>query len=91
MADICMKFAHHYAPDEVKKRIQNAFEKSSEKFMLTTMWDENTCHISGPVKGVVNITSQEIIIEIKLGLAMKLMRSTIEEGLRSSIEKVLKR
>ena len=89
MADISLKLKHNLECEEAKRRIQKKIDKSAGDFKLRMCWDNNVCHLSGPATGNIRIGENTVEVELKLGLAAKMFRSTIESKLEHSLKNIL--
>ncbi len=91
MADISLCIAHKMGKAQAKKLIQKEILASAlgDFFQIEADWKGNACSISGPAQGSIEITDDEIKVELDLGFKAKLFRSKIESKLKERVEKVL--
>jgi putative polyhydroxyalkanoate system protein len=89
MSDIKMTKAHAHGKDEAKKRIDRLLGKMADGMGLKTEWDGDTCKFTGPAKGEIKVGEQNVDVEVKLGLAAKMMKGTIEKKLAEGLDRAL--
>ncbi len=89
MADIKMSRAHEYTKDEAKKRIDRLLVKMSERMGLKCEWQGDTCTFTGPAKGEIKVGEKNVDVEVKLGLAAKMMKGMIEKQLSDGLDRAL--
>lgn len=89
MSDIKVTKAHAHGKDEAKKRIERMLGKMSDGMGIKTEWDGDVCRFTGPAKGEVTVKDDCVDVEVKLGLAAKMMKGTIEKKLAEGLDRAL--
>ena len=92
MSKIQVKETHTRSVEEVKAGIAE-FETMLNQYMVKVDWKGNKAKLSGPISGSLEITEQEIIVEIKLGMMAKMagidaqrLEGSIRKRLRSALD-----
>lgn len=90
MSTIRLQIEHKYSLADAKTKIKEQLDDISEKFGLNCDWDDNVCKVSGPVKGSIEVTESDVLVEISLGFSMKLFKNKIETKLKEGLQRALR-
>ncbi len=93
MSEIHFKKEHSFGKEKAREIIQEYADKYGEqlkKFKIEFQWDGDTINLSGPAKGTIEVREENVEVSVKLGLAARMLKGRIEEGMKSGIEKVMK-
>lgn len=81
---------HSLGTAEVRQRVDNLATALSGKYGLRTAWDGDDLKISGSgVDGHIAVADKSIDVDIKLGLALSMMESTIRTSIEDAIDEHL--
>lgn len=91
MADISISRNHDLDTGVLKERLGELAEDLKKKYGVRYRWDGDTCLLDGAglKKGIVNMTSSTVSIDVTLGMMAKLLRPKIEEEINKKIGKLL--
>ncbi|WP_373079345.1 polyhydroxyalkanoic acid system family protein [Zhongshania sp.] len=91
MSTISVRQSHNKTPEELRDLIRQLAIKLEDKYQLKSTWlndDEVEVQRSG-VKGRISLRPAEVKVDIKLGLMMGALKSTIQREIsRSMAEKL---
>lgn len=90
MSSITFKIDHEKTIDEAKAQIQKQLDKISNEINIKSEWKNYKCKIYGPIKGTINIVSNYVEVEIKLGLSARFFKTKIEQKIQKVFQKVLR-
>ena len=89
MADIEISRANPYSKEETITRLQDMTQKMEERLKVKVAWSGDKGTFSGPAKGDIRVSDGSININVKLGLAAKLIKGKIAEGIEKGLDKAL--
>ena len=89
MADIEISRANPYSQEETVNRLQDMTQKMEERLKVKVAWSGETGSFSGLAKGKIQVSEDRIDINVKLGLAAKLIKGKIAEGIEKGLDKAL--
>lgn len=89
MADIDIRQPHSYSKDDAKKRVEIMLNKMAERMKVKAEWSGDAAKLSGPAKGTVTVSDADVHVEIKLPLAMKMMKGMVNEQVQKGLNKAL--
>ena len=89
VADIEISRANPYSKEETITRLQDMTQKMEDRLKLKVAWSGDQGQFSGPAKGAIRVSESSIDIEVKLGLAVKLIKGKIAEGIEKGLDKAL--
>lgn len=89
MAAIDITRNHTLGKEEAKNRANAMLDKLKDKMGIKGAWAGDTFNVTAPVTGTFKVTDTNVRIELELSFAMKLMKGTIEEKVKESLEKAL--
>ena len=89
MADIEIQRDNPFSKDDALTRIQTMTQKLQDKIGVKVAWSGDQAKFSGPVKGEIRVSDATINIEVKLGLAAKLLKGKISEKIEQGLDQAL--
>lgn len=89
MADIEIQRENPYSKEDALTRIQIMTQKLEEKIGIKVAWSGDQGKFSGPAKGEIRVSDSSINIEVKLGLAAKLLKGKISKKIEQGLDKAL--
>jgi putative polyhydroxyalkanoate system protein len=89
VADIELSKAHAHGKDGARERVEPFIEKTAGSMGLKVKWDGDVCKFEGPAKGVITVCEDKVDVEVKLGLAAKMMKGTIKKKIEEGLERAL--
>lgn len=89
MADIKVQQTYGFDKEECKKRVETYIEKMGDAMGLKLSWNGDVCTFSGPAKGQLCIRDDHVEIEVKLGMAARLVKGKIETKIKEGLAKAL--
>ncbi len=89
MSNITLNIEHNKSIEKAKIQIQEYLNAADNIIGIKSEWDNNICHISGIVDGTIQILSNSIQINIKIGLLPKIFKNQITKKLQHGIQKAL--
>ena len=90
MADIDMVKTHSLGQDAATTRCKEYLVDVADQFGLKLSWDGGVCTFSGPAKGKLVVKDDQVSVEVKLGLAAKMVKGTIAKKLDEGLNDALK-
>ncbi len=85
-----IKRVHSLGKNEARKRVDEIAESLGSKYGLSSSWDGDDLKISGSgVTGCITVAEQAVDVEVKLGLALSMMQSTIRSSIEEAMDKHL--
>lgn len=90
MATIHIKRKHHLDHESVRKEVQDLAEKLSKDLSASYKWqgDRLTFKRSG-ASGHIDISGDEVDVEIKLGLVLTPLKGTVEKTVTTYLDERL--
>lgn len=89
MADIEISRTNPVSKEEAITRIQDMTQKMEERMGIKVAWAGAKCTFSGLAKGDICVSDDTIDINVKLGLAAKLIKGKIAAGIEKGLDKAL--
>ena len=89
MADIEIQRDNPFSKDDALTRIQTMTQKLQDKIGVKVAWSGDQAKFSGPAKGEIRVSDATINIEVKLGLAAKLLKGKISEKIEQGLDQAL--
>lgn len=90
MSRIHIQRSHNLTVDEARAKAQEVEKKLHERYGLRTTWEGNTVHIEGKgVKGTLSLQGDQVVVDLKLGLAVRMFAKKIEESVGRSLDRAL--
>ena len=89
MADIEIQRENPYSKEDALTRIQTMAQKLEDRIGVKVAWSGDEAKFSGPAKGAIRVSEANIQIEVKLGLAAKLLKGKISEKIEQGLDKAL--
>ena len=89
MADIEIQRENPYSKEDALTRIQTMAQKLEDRIGVKVAWSGDEAKFSGPAKGAIKVSESSIHIEVKLGLAAKLLKGKISEKIEQGLDKAL--
>lgn len=89
MSEIAFRHPHHGDAEGVKQKIRPLIEQTAKKYGLKHRWSGNSCNLSGPVRGQIEIRDDHLDVRLKLGFAASLFRSRIEDEIRQELARAI--
>jgi putative polyhydroxyalkanoate system protein len=88
VSQISIRRAHKLAPEAARERVEHLAAKLTERFGARCRWEGDRLSIERDgVHGHVALPPGEIVIEARLGLAMGLLRGTIESEITRLLDR----
>ncbi|CAA0088163.1 Uncharacterised protein [Zhongshania aliphaticivorans] len=91
MSTISIRQQHNKSPEELRSLIEQMTVKLEQRYQLNTRWlSSNEVEVArSGIKGRISLGSDEVAVDIKLGLMMGAFKSTIQSEItRSMAEKL---
>ena len=89
MADIDISRPNPYSKEEAITRLKDMTAKMEDRLKVKVAWSGDQGQFSGPAKGAIKVSDSSINIEVKLGLAVKLLKGKISDGIEKGLDKAL--
>ena len=89
MADIEIQRENPFSKDDALTRIQSMTQKLEDKIGVKVAWSGDQAKFSGPAKGEIRVSDASISIEVKLGLAAKLLKGKISQKIEQGLDQAL--
>ena len=90
MSDIRVNRDHELGVEGATERLKGIEPKLKEKYGVTLAWAGSRAEVKGKgVSGQVTVQEAHIGLELKLGLLLKPLKSKIQEGIESQVDKAL--
>ena len=90
MSRINIERSHNLTVDEARAKAQEVEAKLHERYGLRTRWEGNTVHIEGKgVKGTLSLQGDKVVVDLKLGLAVRMFAKKIEDSIGRSLDRAL--
>ena len=90
MSRINIERSHNLTIDEARTKAKDVEQKLQERYGLRTSWSGDTVSIEGKgVKGTLSISEGKVVVELKLGLALRMFAKKIEDSIGRSLDRAL--
>ena len=90
MSNIKVERNHALGDAEAKKRIESIEPKLKERYGVKLAWSGNQAKITGAgVSGQVEVGSDRLAIDLKLGMLVRPFATKIRESLERQVDKAL--
>ncbi|MBU2677238.1 MAG: polyhydroxyalkanoic acid system family protein [Gammaproteobacteria bacterium] len=81
---------HSLGLEEARRRADEIAEHLGRQFTLTSHWQGDQLLVSGNgVNGYLEVTGDSVELEVRLGLALKLMERPIRSAIENTIDEHL--
>ena len=89
MSQIRIQYPHSMSHEALKTEIDALADELRQTYGAQCRWvDDRSAQVQAPgVKGKIRFDDREILIEVKLGMMMAMLKGTIESDIRSSLNK----
>ena len=92
MRELLIRKPHSLSPTEARARVAAAALKLEQRFGATTAWQGEVLSIQhASVNGTVTIGATEIVVAVRLGLALGFMRARAEQEITRILQRELSR
>lgn len=92
MSTISLQRAHHLPHDQAIAAADQVVDGLARKYGIRSEWRGDTLHISGSgVSGTLEVTPQQLSLNLSLGMMAAMFRSTIADGIERKLGEVLGR
>lgn len=89
MSDIHAHRKHNMSLEEAKKVAQELAERLEREFQLDSSWQGNTLNFNrSGVKGKLEVTEQDVSVDIKLGFMLKAFKGKIQSEIDKNIDQM---
>ena len=79
MSDIHARKTHNLSLEEAKKTAQKLADQLQKEFQVDSKWQGNTLNFTrSGVKGTLDVTEQEVVLDISLGFMLKAFKGKIQ-------------
>jgi putative polyhydroxyalkanoate system protein len=89
VADIEVSKEHPHGKDGARERVEPFIQKMAGSLGLKVSWDGDECRFEGPAKGLITVCEDKVDIEVKLGLAAKMMKGSIKKKIEEGLDRAL--
>ena len=90
MASIHVERNHTLGIDGARERVETIARHLEQKLSIDHRWNGDTLHVSrAGASGTIGVGADRIVLDVKLGLALALMRGTIEETIHQELDHAL--
>ncbi len=92
MSKIKIERAHSLSLKTAAERANRIVAELREEFGLQANWkNETVAHVSGKgINGTMTISDSKVVIEMRLGFALRMFAKRIEKGVSKRLEDVLR-
>lgn len=81
---------HNLGLEEARKRADRIAEDLRQQYSVTTQWQGDAMHVQGNgLSGQLLVDERHIELQVKLGLALKLMEGPIRSVIEKTIDEEL--
>lgn len=79
MSDIHARKTHNLSLEEARKTAQKLADQLQKEFQVDSKWQGNTLNFTrSGVKGTLDVTEQEVVLDISLGFMLKAFKGKIQ-------------
>ena len=95
MATIDVRRTHALPKDEAKRRAEDLAKSMQQKLDLDWRWDGDRILFEAPrgaakgTKGTVDVTDQDVRVQIDLPLMMRMLKGTVESKVNEKLAQLL--
>jgi putative polyhydroxyalkanoate system protein len=95
MATIDVRRAHALSKDEAKRRAEQLAASMKQKMDLDWRWEGDRIVFEAPrgaakgTKGTVDVTDQDVRVQIELPLLMRMLKGTVESKVNEKLSQLL--
>ena len=92
MAEIVVSRNHPLNASDAKDKLSEMGDKLKSKFGVDLEWNGHRADIKGMgVKGSVQVDDGTITITVKLGLALRMLKGTVESQIETMLDKEIQK
>jgi putative polyhydroxyalkanoate system protein len=89
MADIDIRRSHDMSMKDARTAAETMAAHLGKKFGLKGDWEGETLHFDRPgVQGSLHLTAKHVMLSVKLGFMLTLMRGPIEQAVHEELDKL---
>jgi len=89
MSDIRARKSHNLSLEDAKKKAQTLADQLQKEFQVDSQWQGNTLNFTrSGVKGTLDVTEQEVILDISLGFMLKAFKGKIQAEIDNNLGKM---
>ncbi|BET26438.1 putative polyhydroxyalkanoate system protein [Limnobacter thiooxidans] len=89
MSDIRARKSHNLSLEDAKKTAQKLADQLQKEFQVDSQWQGNTLNFTrSGVKGTLDVTEQEVILDISLGFMLKAFKGKIQAEIDNNLGKM---
>jgi len=90
VASIHLERNHTLGIDAAKERVETLARHLEQKLAIDHKWQGDTLHFSrSGASGSIGVGADRVVLDVKLGLALGLMKGTIEETIHQEMDRAL--
>lgn len=89
VADIQLTHPHALGKHVAQQKAAQALAKVKAQTGLDGTWKDDVFTAAKPVKGTLSVTDTEVRVQIDLGFALRLLKTTIEKELKRELRAAL--
>ncbi len=95
MATIDVRRNHALSKDEAKRRAEDLAKTMKQKLDLEWRWEGDRIVFEAPrgtakgTKGTVDVTDQDVRVQIELPLLMRMLKGTVESKVSEKLSQIL--
>jgi len=92
MSKLTIRRRHRLGHAELRERVSHLAERLGEKYGADCSWDGDVVHIDhSNVTGTVHVTSDEVVIDARLGFFLSMFQHRVEEEITRIMDEELGR
>lgn len=91
MSRISLAREHNLKPAALRKRAEQMVRHLQDEYGGEFHWDGNNVHYSysGGLDATLTLRADDILVDVKLGMMMRLMKDRIERGINKQLDHYL--